>query len=95
MNGFTLLTGILVGGTATTLAVQLLKSKIIPVAFEKHPRWTAAAVSVIATVISMAQAGITVENIGTDWLTWIAMGAGTLLVATSTYNNLVTKPAAE
>lgn len=81
-----LLGGVLVGGGATIIATQLLKSKYIPIGFEKHPQWTAGAVSLIASVVAEWQAGVaaSVHNL------W-SLGAvfvGTLWVAISVYNHL-------
>jgi len=81
---------ILVGGVATTIAVQFLKSNFIPVQFEKYPRLTAFGVSVLATVVAVWQQ---CQNIVTGCqsllqqpLDYAAAVAGIFLIAVVTYN---------
>lgn len=78
--------GVLVGGGATILATQFLKSKYIPVQFEKYPRWTAGVISLVAAIITEWHAGIRL-----DFSNLPALGAvfvGTLWVAVSVYNHI-------
>lgn len=86
MTDYTILSGILLGGGATMLAVQILKSKLIPISFENHKRATAAVVSLIASVITEEQAGVTINihNLPSLGVLFV----GTLWIAVSVYNHL-------
>lgn len=81
---------ILVGGMATTLAVQFLKSNFIPVQFQKYPRLTAFGVSVLATGVAVWQkcqdvvAGC--QTLLQQPLDYAAAIAGIFLIAVVTYN---------
>lgn len=86
MDTFNLLNGVLIGGGATIIATQILKSRYIPIAFEKHKQWTTAAVSLVAAIITEYQSGITV-NVN-DISQLVAVFVGTLWVAISVYNHL-------
>lgn len=77
---------ILLGGGATLVATQILKSKYIPIGFEKYPRTTAAVISLIASVVIEYQAGVILDFHNLPNLA--AIFVGTLLVAISTYNHL-------
>jgi len=90
MTTVEIIQSVLLGGTATTLATQILKSPFIPVPATKHPRITAAVVSVIASAIVVSQAGVDVSNLG-DVASVTAIFAGVLLVASTTYNQLIRK----
>lgn len=84
---------ILVGGVATTLAVQFLKSNFIPVQFEKYPRLTAFAVSIVATIVAVWQkcqdvvAGC--QTLLQQPLDYAAAVAGIFLIAVVAYNNVL------
>lgn len=74
----------------TSLAAELLKSSLIPfVKAELHPRLTAAAISVVATVIALLQSGVTVHYALSQPQIMVAVFGGILLVASSTYNQLL------
>lgn len=90
MDTITLLSSVLVGGGATVLATQLLKSKYIPVPAQAHPQWTAGIVSLVAAIIAEYQAGIKVDLHNVPGL--VALFVGTLWVAISVYNHLSSKP---
>lgn len=85
-----LFSSILVGGGATVIATQLLKSKYIPIAFQNHPQWTAALVSLVAAIIAEWQAGVSVDYHNLPNLA--AVFVGTLWVAISVYNHLRKPP---
>jgi hypothetical protein len=85
MNTTTLVESILVSGTATTLAVQMLKSKLIPVPAEHSPRLTAFVVSLIASGIAGWQADIDPTKL-TSWTDWLTVACGTLIVSAATYH---------
>lgn len=87
---FEIFVSILAGGVATTLAVQLLKSKFIPfIPAEKYPRITAAVVSAVASVAALVQSGVTWAFVTSTPEVIVAVVGGTLLVAASVYNNVV------
>jgi hypothetical protein len=77
---------ILLGGGATLVGTQILKSKYIPIQFEKYPRTTAAVVSLIAAVVTIYQAHIAINL--NSMANLAAAFVGILLVAISTYNHL-------
>jgi hypothetical protein len=83
----------LVSGVATTVATQLLKSKYIPIQFQKFPRVTALFVSIGATVFVAWQQcndlATGCSGLLTSPIDWTAAVLGTLLVSTLTYNNIV------
>lgn len=93
MNVVDFLQTILVGGVATTLAVQFLKSHLIPVQFERYPRLTAFAVSVLATGVAVWQkcedvvAGC--QSLVQQPLDYAAAVLGVFLIAVVTYNNVL------
>lgn len=84
---------ILVGGVATTLAVQFLKSNIVPLQFQKYPRLTAFGVSVVATGVAIWQkcqdvvAGC--QTLVQQPLDYAAAVAGIFLIAVVAYNNIL------
>lgn len=87
---FEVFVSILAGGVATTLAVQLLKSKLIPfVPAEKYPRITAAVVSAVASVAALVQSGVSWAFVTSTPQVIVAVVGGTLLVAASVYNNVI------
>lgn len=87
MNIVTLFTNILVGGGAVVLAVQLLKSRFIPLPFQKYPRSTTAVASLLASVLTVAQAQVSlnIHDVGQV----VSVFVGTLWVAVSVYNHLI------
>lgn len=87
MENSTLLAGVLLGGGASVLATQLLKSRLIPVGFEHYPRSTAAMVSLVASIITEWQANVTISfhNLSSLGVVFV----GTLWVAVSVYNHLL------
>ena len=89
MDNQVFINSILVGGGATLIATQVLKSKLIPVQFQKYPRSTAAVLSLVAAIVAEYQAGLTV-NIH-DTPTLVGLFVGTLWVAISVYNHLQLK----
>ncbi len=90
MDVVNFLQAILVGGVATTLAVQLLKSNFIPVQFQAYPRLTALGVSIVATAVTIWQQCQTVvagcQAFLQQPVDYIAAVAGVFLIAVVTYN---------
>ena len=84
-----LLNYILVSGGATVIATQILKSKYIPIQFEKYPKETTFAVSVIAAIIAEYQAHVSFNWHNLPSL--LSMFVGTILIAVLTYNHFVKK----
>lgn len=84
---------LLVGGFATTIAVQFLKSNFIPVQFQKYPRLTAFGVSILATVVAVWQQCQNVvagcQTLLQQPLDYVAATIGIFLVAIVTYNALL------
>lgn len=84
---------VLVGGVATTLAVQFLKSNLIPVQFQKYPRLTAFGASVIATLVAVWQNCQDVvegcQALLQQPLDYAAAVAGIFLIAVVAYNNVL------
>lgn len=88
METITLFQSILVGGVATTLATQILKSPIVTfIKAEKYPRLTALVVSVIAAVATIANQGLSLKSLAVIDVATVVVG--TLLVAAATYNHLL------
>lgn len=79
---------VLAGGIATTYATQILKNRYVPIPVTSHPRITAAAVSLVASVIAVTQAGVDLTNLG-DWVGAVSVFAGILLVASNAYHQIV------
>lgn len=88
MDSLSLLTSILVGGGATMVATQILKSKYIPIPAERYPQATAVTVSLISSIIAEYQAGISVDIHNISGLATVFVG--TLWIAISVYNHLNT-----
>lgn len=84
---------VLLTGVATTMATELLKTKLIPIPAERNPRLTAIIVSVLASAFVVWQNIVTTFT-GFSLLDWATVAIGTLLVAISTYNNLL-KPGSQ
>lgn len=82
---------ILVGGVATTLAVQFLKSKVIPVEFQRFPRLSALGVSVVAAVIAAYQqcSDGSCSALVNQPIDYAGAVAGIFIVAVVTYNNVL------
>lgn len=79
---------ILLSGVATTMAVEVLKSKYIPIAFQNYKRLTTIGVSVAASVFAVFSHDP--STLGVDsWPDVAAIFSGTLLIAVVTYNNLL------
>lgn len=89
MDAQALLTSVLAGGGATVVATEILKSKYVPVAFEKYPRATAVVVSLVSAVIAEYQAGVNIDLHNVAQLA--AVFVGTVFVAVSVYDHLVKK----
>lgn len=77
---------IIVSGYATTHVVEVLKMKIFPEWFWRHPRLTNAVASILATIaaIYMSPDNIVINTP----LGVAALVIGTLLTSAITYNNL-------
>lgn len=85
---------ILLSGVAVTIATELSKKRILWfIPAEKYPRLTAGVYSLIAAGVSLYNSSVSfvVDN----WVGYIALVIGTLLVASITFNNLVKGSAAE
>ena len=78
----------LIGGVATTLATQLIKSPYIPFPAQNHPRFTAILIAVGASSYAAWQGGFSVTNTH-DWAQWVALCCGTLIVSVNVYNHLL------
>ncbi len=88
MNTVMLIQSLIVGGTATALATELLKSPYIPVPAQKYPRVTALIVSIIASVVAVMQSGFNATTLH-SWTDGLALVCGTLIVSSVTYNQLI------
>lgn len=89
MSTLSLIQSILVGGTATALATQFLKSNLVPVVpAQKYPRVTAFIVSLIASGVVVMQSGFSVSAVH-DWTDWLAVISGTVLISSVTYNHIL------
>lgn len=79
---------------ATVVAVQILKSPLIPPKFQNEPVATTIVVSAIATFIALWT-----ENFSFAWVNWtdvVAEFVTVLLVAAATYNHVIANwPAAK
>lgn len=76
------------GGLATTLATEILKSQYIPVPATKYPRTVAAVVSLLAAGYVVYQ--YNVHNIaGMTWPNWLALAGLMFLVSVTTYNHVL------
>lgn len=84
---YNLFSAIVVSGVSVTIAVEILKSKFIPVEFQKYPRVTALVASIIASIAAVAYSPINQIAIDTP-IEWVSVVAGTLLVSAFTYNNI-------
>ena len=83
LNSLDFFKAVLVSGTATTLATQVLKSSLIPLPAAKSPRLTAFIVSLIASALVVGQ-GFDYTNLRT-WEDYIPVVCGTLIVSAATY----------
>lgn len=88
MSTVEILQSVLVGGAATSIATQILKSSFVPVPATDHPRITAAVVSLVASVVAVASAGINYASFA-DLTSVVAIFAGVLLVASNVYTQLL------
>ena len=86
-----LVESVLVSGTATTLAVQIMKSRYFPLPVERSPRLSAFIVSVIASVITVTQVGVDWNNLH-DWTQILPVVCGTLIVSAATYKAIYQEP---
>lgn len=82
---------ILVGGVATTFAVQILKSKMVPVAFQNYPRLSAFGASIIASSVAAYQqcSDGSCSALVNQPLDYAAAVAGVFIVSVVTYNNVL------
>lgn len=78
----------LIGGAATTAIVQFLKSRIIPLQFDKYPRLTAIITSLPVTLVTAQQSNITLSG---DKEVVVALVISVIASATVIYNNLLNK----
>lgn len=78
---------IIVSGVATSVAVEILKSKYIPVQFQKYPRLTALVVALVASVVAVYNSPVKTIIVDTP-IEWVGLVAGVLIVASVTYNNI-------
>lgn len=81
---------LIVSGVSVAVAVEILKSNLIPVQFQKYPRLTALAASVAASVIAVFNSPIRAVVIDTP-VEWVAVVAGTMIMAAITYNQIFKK----
>lgn len=88
MDLVTLIQSVLVGGSATTVATEVLKSPFIAfIKAESYPRTTAVILSVLASVLIILQQNIAFATLSV--VNWISLAVGTLLVAVATYHGVV------
>lgn len=84
---------ILVGGLATTLAVQFLKSNLIPMRFQDYPRLSALGVAIVATLVTIWRECESLvggcEALVNQPVDYVAAVIGVFLVATVAYNNVM------
>ena len=78
---------VLIAAGATTLAVQILKSRIIPVGFQNYPVLTNIAVSIIAAAATIGFAGISFDV--NHWQVILTTFIKISLVAALVYNQLI------
>jgi hypothetical protein len=79
-----------IGGVATALATNILKSPYLPVPAQNHPRFTALVIALGASTYTAWQAGFRVDN-AHDWTQWVALSCGILIVSVNVYNHLLKK----
>ncbi len=78
---------VLIAAGATTLAVQILKSKIIPIPFQNYPVVTNVVVSLIAAVATVGIAGVDLNK--ENWEVLLTTFIKISLVAALVYNQLL------
>lgn len=83
----TFFTAIVVGGVATTAAVQMLKLDFLGGIAKRYPRLTNLAVSLLASVVAVYNSSLELVIHG-FWQT-MAFAVGIFVVAAITYNNVV------
>lgn len=83
----TFFTALVVGGVATTAAVQLLKLDILGGFAKRYPRITNAIVSFLATLVAVYNSSLDLVISG-FWQT-AAFAVGVFVVAAITYNNVI------
>lgn len=82
---------VILGGSATVIATQIMKWNVIPIPADKYPKVVAAITALIAAGVSVYQYDQTILTVGGFW-NWITVAVGTLIVAAITYNNIVKRP---
>ena len=86
LNTIQLFETIIGSGVATTIATNVLNSKLIPIPFQRNKRLTAFGVSVIATLVALYQQGV--RDFSADWQCNIAILLGIFITSAITYNNI-------
>lgn len=81
---------LIVSGVSVAIAVEVLKSNLIPVQFQKFPRLTALGASIVASVIAVYTSPIKEVVVDTP-VEWVAVVAGTLILSAITYNQIFKK----
>lgn len=90
MDFFEVTKYIIAGGFVTTLVTEIAKSPYLAwIHAEKYPRFTAAAVSLGATIWAYINQGLTWTVFWSNWVTSVEIFAGVLLVATLTYTQVL------
>lgn len=77
---------------ATTVAVQILKSRFIPVRFQNHPVPTTIIVSLIATIVALSTQHF--NFVWADWTQFVSTFVTILLVSAMVYNHVLANWAA-
>lgn len=88
MDIIELIKSVILGGGATVIATQLLKQEWVPIPFEKYPRLTAAAISLISAGVAVYQANGTIFN-QEGVINWLTIGLGIMVVAVVVYTNIM------
>lgn len=78
---------IILSGTATVIATQIMKLKIVPLPVQKYPRLTAAIVSGLAALVSLYNSSVNFV-VDSVW-GWLAMAVGIWIVSAIAYNQIV------
>lgn len=78
---------VVLGGVASSILTEVLKSNLIPLDFQKAPRWTVLLVSTGVSVLAVWLSPVSANLVSVlDWLTVIALTAG---AAVFTYRNVL------
>jgi hypothetical protein len=85
----TFFSAMMTSGAAVSIATQMMKSDLFPVPAEKHPRLTAALVSVGGVVGAMFATGADLSM--SSIMDWVGITIGILITSAITYETLLKK----